>query len=54
MAFDLMRVMRTPYRVDRFQERYFVIDGFADLLRETTPDFTPLYTALSGLSDLGA
>ena len=52
IAFDLMRVMRTRYQIDRFQECYFVIDGFDQLFRATQPDFTPYYTALAGTSDI--
>ena len=52
IPFDLMQAMRTPYKIDSFQERYFVIDGFAQLLEETAPDFTPLYAALAKLPDL--
>jgi phenylalanine-4-hydroxylase len=48
VAFDLMRVMRTDYLIDRFQDTYFVIDGFDDLFAATQPDFTPLYEALDG------
>lgn len=33
LDFDLARVLATPYRSDRFQDRYFVADGFDDLLR---------------------
>ena len=43
LPFDLERIMHTDYQIDRFQERYFVIDSFAQLLRETAPDFTPIY-----------
>ena len=43
MAFDLERLMRTDYNIDRFQETYFVIDGFDQLFDETAPDFTPVY-----------
>lgn len=43
LPFDLERIMRTDYQIDRFQERYFVIDSFAQLLRETAPDFAPIY-----------
>ncbi len=40
---DLLRCMATSYAIDRFQDPYFVIGGFADLLRLTASDFTPLY-----------
>jgi phenylalanine-4-hydroxylase len=46
LPFDLERIMRTDYQIDRYQERYFVIDSFAQLMRETAPDFTPLYARL--------
>lgn len=52
LAFDLMRVMRTDYVIDRFQDTYFVIDGFDQLFAETRPDFTPLYRKLEGLDDI--
>src|SRR5260221_3997849 len=45
-AFDVERIMRTEYPIDRYQERYFVIDSFEQLLRETAPDFTPIYERL--------
>ncbi|HUQ26694.1 MAG TPA: phenylalanine 4-monooxygenase [Burkholderiales bacterium] len=43
LPFDLERMMRTDYEIDRYQERYFVIDSFNQLMRETAPDFAPLY-----------
>ena len=53
IAFDLARVMRTPYRIDDFQQSYFVIDSFDDLLRQTVEtDFAPLYRELAGLADI--
>ncbi|MCB2014940.1 MAG: phenylalanine 4-monooxygenase [Sphingobium sp.] len=49
IGFDLMRVMRTDYRIDDFQQSYFVIDSFEDLLRQTLEtDFAPLYATLAG------
>ena len=54
IAFDLERVMRTRYRIDDYQQVYFVIDSFEDLLRQTVEtDFAPLYERLAGLPDLG-
>jgi len=38
--------MRTGYIIDRYQETYFVIDSFAHLMRETAPDFTPIYARI--------
>ena len=53
VGFDLNRVMRTRYRIDDFQQTYFVIDGFRDLLRKTLQiDFAPLYRELAGLPEL--
>ncbi|HEX3367254.1 phenylalanine 4-monooxygenase [Phenylobacterium sp.] len=53
IALDLRRVMRTQYRIDDFQQTYFVIDSFEDLLRQTLEtDFAPLYAELDGASDL--
>jgi phenylalanine-4-hydroxylase len=53
IAFDLMRIMRTRYRIDDFQECYFVIDGFEQLFEATRPDFTPYYRQLEGDSPIG-
>jgi phenylalanine-4-hydroxylase len=49
IGFDLKRVMRTRYKIDTFQQTYFVIEDFGQLFRETAPDFTPLYTEIAGL-----
>jgi phenylalanine-4-hydroxylase len=46
LPFDLERIMRTEYQIDRYQEQYFVIDSFEHLMRETAPDFTPIYARL--------
>ena len=53
LGFDLKRLMRTRYKIDDFQQSYFVIDSFEDLLRQTVEtDFAPLYAELDGLPDL--
>jgi phenylalanine-4-hydroxylase len=52
IGFDLLRIMRTEYRIDDFQETYFVIDSFGQLFAATQPDFTPYYDQLQGTSDL--
>ncbi len=49
VKFDLMRVMQTEYRIDRYQDTYFVIDSYEQLFEETAPDFTPLYEKLKTL-----
>jgi phenylalanine-4-hydroxylase len=46
IRFELERVMRTEYRIDDFQESYFVIRSFDELLRETYKDFAALYHEL--------
>jgi phenylalanine-4-hydroxylase len=54
IGFDLSRVMRTEYRIDDYQQVYFVIPSFDELLRVTVEtDFAPLYVALEGQADLG-
>ena len=53
LGFDLKRVMRTRYRIDDFQQNYFVIDSFDDLLRQTLEtDFAPLYAELEAAPDI--
>src|SRR3982751_5593971 len=43
IGFDLLRVMRTRYRIDTYQKTYFVIDSFEQLMQATEPDFRPIY-----------
>jgi phenylalanine-4-hydroxylase len=53
LVFDLQRVMRTSYRIDDFQQTYFVIDSFEDLLTQTLEiDFAPVYADLEMESSL--
>lgn len=53
LGFNLQRLMRTKYRIDDYQQNYFVIDSFEDLLRQTQEtDFGPLYAALENQSDI--
>jgi phenylalanine-4-hydroxylase len=54
LAFDVERVMRTLYKIDSYQETYFVIRDFEQLLRDTEVDFTPLYDKLLALPPLAA
>jgi len=54
IGFDLKRVMRTRYKIDTFQQSYFVIEDFGQLFRETAPDFTRLYQEISGEPQLPA
>jgi phenylalanine-4-hydroxylase len=46
IRFDLERVMRTNYRIDDFQESYFVIGDLDELLQLARVDFAPLYARL--------
>lgn len=52
IGFDLERVMRTVYRIDDFQEGYFVLPSIDTLLGLAQKDFGPIYEALAGLPDL--
>ena len=52
IGFDLERVMRTNYRIDDFQESYFVLDRLDDLLQLAQIDFAPLYNRVAGQPDL--
>ena len=54
VAFNLLRIMRSLYRIDDFQETYFVIDNFDQLFDATRPDFTPYYAGLAGLEEIAA
>lgn len=45
---DIERAMRTKYNFDEFQQVYFVVESFADLLRLTeTADFASIYRKLA-------
>lgn len=53
IGFDLARVMRTEYRIDDFQQNYFVIPSYEDLLKTTLEtDFAPLYAEIKALPDI--
>lgn len=54
LGFDLVRVMRTKYRIDAFQETYFVIGRFEELFAATLADFAPVYAKLATLPELEA
>ena len=51
LHFDLERVMRTQYRIDDFQESYFVIANLEQLLELAEIDFGSLYDRVQGLPD---
>jgi phenylalanine-4-hydroxylase len=48
IGFDLLRIMQTRYKIDTYQETYFVIRDFGQLFEATAPDFTPYYAQLQG------
>lgn len=52
LGFDLERVMRTNYRIDDFQESYFVIDDLDELLALARIDFAPAYDRIRGLPEV--
>ena len=49
LPFELERIIRTEYQIDRYQDTYFVIESFGQLMRETAPDFTPIYVRIRDL-----
>ncbi len=51
IGFDLERVMSTRYRIDDFQESYFVIKSFMHLFDATAQDFAPIYRRLDAAPD---
>jgi phenylalanine-4-hydroxylase len=51
IRFELERVMRTHYRIDDFQETYFVLRNLDDLLELAHIDFGPLYDRVRALPD---
>lgn len=53
IGFDLLRIMRTDYRIDDYQQNYFVIPSLEHLLKVTVEtDFGPLYERLETLPDI--
>ena len=52
IALDLLRCMRTRYKIDDYQATYFVIDSFQQLFNLSAPDFTPLYAAVRDSGEL--
>ena len=52
LGFDLERVMRTLYRIDDFQQVYFVVPSIETLKAVTLQDFGPIYDRLKGAGDI--
>jgi phenylalanine-4-hydroxylase len=44
--FQLERVLRTEYRIDRYQDTNYFLGSFEQLMRETAPDLTSIYARL--------
>jgi len=54
IRFQLERVMQTRYRIDDFQETYFVLGHLDELLALARIDFAPLYERLAGAAEYEA
>ena len=51
---QLERTMRTRYKIDTYQQTYFVIDSFEQLFEMTAADFAPIYERLRGVPEFAA
>lgn len=54
LPLDVERVMRTRYKIDSYQQTYFVIGSFQELFEQTAPDFTPIYQRVKEMPELAA
>ena len=54
LPLDLQRAMRTLYKIDTYQQTYFVIDDMQQLLDFANTDFAPLYEQLRQQPTIGA
>lgn len=54
LPLQLERAMRTLYKIDTYQQSYFVIDHMQQLLDMATTDFAPLYSRLQQLPTIAA
>ena len=55
LGFDLVRVMRTDYRIDDFQRTYFVLDSFEQLFDACyNTDFAPMYRQYGAMPPFAA
>ncbi len=48
LGYDMKRIMQTNYRIDDYQETYWVIDDLEQLFESTQQDFKPIYHELEG------
>lgn len=51
---DIARTMRTRYRIDAYQQTYFVVDSLQQLLDFVSIDFAPLYAQLQSQPTIDA
>ena len=54
LPLDLQRAMRTLYKIDTYQQTYFVLDDMQQLLDFASTDFAPLYAQLRQQPTIGA
>jgi phenylalanine-4-hydroxylase len=54
LPLDIERVMRTRYKIDSFQQTYFVIESFQELFDKTAPDFGPVYERVRRAGEIEA
>lgn len=54
LPLELERTMRTRYKIDSYQQTYFVIDSFQDLFDITAADFAPAYKRCAALPEFAA
>lgn len=54
IRFVLERVMRTRYRIDDFQQTYFVLEDLDELLALARIDFAPVYARVQGQAEIDA
>ncbi len=53
LRFELLRVMRTDYRIDSFQQTYFVLDSYEELFEACyQTDFAPIYERYADLAPI--
>ena len=54
LPLDIERAMRTAYKLDAFQQTYFVIETFEELFEKTAPDFAPIYERVRAMPEIKA
>lgn len=54
LPLQLERTMRTRYKIDTYQQTYFVIDSFEQLFDMTAGEFAPIYERLRGVPEFAA